>query len=200
MLQSIKRLSLTLAAIFGLTAASAAQILIVDDERVEREAAAYKDFNLQTNDLRNQIVQLRQYVARGGIFEQRLAALEQQKEELERKKAISGEDEYEKARIQLAQQAAQAQQALGILETQWDRLRQEAIVQVERARQPVIREILKERKAQVIMMKRLVMGSAPGMDVTTGFIERLDAALPAVKLTMPQEAEAAAEGTDTTGQ
>ncbi len=172
----------------GLTiAATAQEMLIVDNERVEREAAAYKDFNLQTNEVRQSILQLRQYISRGGAAEQQLA-------ELEKQKAIIGNDKYEADKKKIEQTYLGAQQNLQALEYIFDQVRQEALVQVERARQPAIRQILKDRKAQIIMPKRVTMGNAPGLDVTTEFIELLDAELPSVVLTKlpPKQAPAAA--------
>lgn len=185
MFNSLKYAALGMAAVIGLAATASAQILTVDDDRVEREAAAYKDFNLQTAELRQNILQLRQFITRGGVVEQQLA-------DLEKRKAIIGNDKYEEEKQALESQYVQAQQALSQLEYQFDKLRQEAMVQVERARQPVIRSLLSDREAQVIMLKRLVLGSAAGIDVTTEFIEKLDAELPAVTLNMPQAAPAPA--------
>jgi Skp family chaperone for outer membrane proteins len=182
-LKMIKITAVALIAFLGLGTALEAQILIVDDERVEREAAAYKDFNLQVNELRQNIVQLRQFVSRGGQVEQLMADLEQ-------RKSIIGNDKYEEEKKGLETQFVNAQRALQISELQFDKLRQEAATQVERARQPVIRQILADRNAQIIMIKRLVMGSASGIDVTTEFIEQLDAELPAVSLTLPQRSAA----------
>ncbi len=172
----------------GLTiAATAQEMLIVDNERVEREAAAYKDFNLQTNEVRQSILQLRQYISRGGAAEQQLA-------ELEKQKAIIGNDKYEADKKKIENTYLGAQQNLQALEYIFDQVRQEALVQVERARQPAIRQILKDRKAQIIVPKRVIMGNAPGLDVTTEFIELLDAELPSVVLTKlpPKQAPAAA--------
>ncbi len=185
MFNSLKYAVLGMAAVIGLAATASAQILTVDDDRVEREAAAYKDFNLQTAELRQNILQLRQFITRGGVVEQQLA-------DLEKRKAIIGNDKYEEEKQGLESQYVQAQQALSQLEYQFDKLRQEAMVQVERARQPVIRSLLADRQAQVIMLKRLVLGSAAGIDVTTEFIEKLDAELPSVTLNMPQAAPAPA--------
>ncbi|NVJ99030.1 MAG: hypothetical protein HWE25_12815 [Alphaproteobacteria bacterium] len=184
MFKSAKMAAVGLAAVLGFAAMANAQILTVDDERIEREAAAYKDFNLQTAELRQNILQLRQFITRGGVVEQQLA-------DLEKRKAIIGNDKYEEEKRKLESQYVQAQQALSQLEYTFDKLRQEAMVQVERARQPVIRTLLADRKAQVIMLKRLVLGSAAGIDVTTEFIERLDAELPNVTINMPQAAPAA---------
>jgi len=179
-------------AAFGLTFVASAQILIVDNDRVEREAASYKDFNLQTNEVREQIVQRRQFIARGGQVEQQLA-------DLEKRKSIIGNDKYEQEKKQLEQTYVRFQQELQYLEYTFDQLRQEALVQVERARQPVIRTLLKDHKAQIILPKRLVMGSAAGLDVTTQFIEMLDVELPAVTLTKLPQQQAAPAAEPATG-
>ncbi|MFC4347665.1 OmpH family outer membrane protein [Kordiimonas lipolytica] len=193
MFKSLKLAVVGALAALTITTMATAQILTVDDERVEREAAAYKDFNLQTAELRQNILQLRQFITRGGVVEQQLA-------DLEKRKAIIGNDKYEEEKRKLESQYVQAQQALSQLEYTFDKLRQEAMVQVERARQPVIRSLLSDRKAQIIMLKRLVLGSAAGIDVTTEFIEKLDAELPTVSLNMPQKADEAAPAANGEGQ
>jgi len=193
MFKTLKMAVVGALAALTITTVATAQILTVDDERVEREAAAYKDFNLQTAELRQNILQLRQFITRGGVVEQQLA-------DLEKRKAIIGNDKYEEEKRKLESQYVQAQQALSQLEYTFDKLRQEAMVQVERARQPVIRAILNDRKAQIIMLKRLVLGSAAGIDVTTEFIEKLDAELPTVSLSMPQKADGAAAPAQGEGQ
>ena len=187
LLKTLKLAATGMVVAAGLTLTAAAQsILTVDNDRVEREAAAYKDFNLQTTDIRENILTFRKYISRGGKVEQDLA-------ELENKKSIIGNDKYEEEKRKLEATYVQAQQQLQILEYTFDKLRQEALVQVERARQPVLKKILSDRKAQIILPKRLAMETAPGLDVTTEFIELLDSELPAVTLTMPQKAAAPAE-------
>jgi len=187
-IKTIRVLATAIIASLGLAAAANAQIFVIDNERVEREAAAYKDFNLQTNEMRESIVQLRQYISRGGVAEQQAINLEQQK-------SIIGNDKYEEDMKKLQQTVATYQRQLQGLEYLFDQVREEAMVQVERARQPVIRSLLQSRNAQIILPKRLVFGSAAGLDITTEFIELLDAELPAVTLTKlpkPQPAAAAA--------
>ncbi|WP_374763916.1 OmpH family outer membrane protein [Yunchengibacter salinarum] len=186
--------------------AQAEDILIVDNARVEQEAAPYQDFNLQTNEIRQQIMQLRQLTSRGGRMEQRMADLEKSTsdeiEDLQKRKALIGdqkfaeerkkvEQQYSQQIQQLRQQYGQAQQTLRVLEMTFDRLRQDAMVQVERARQPVIRALLKEHDARVILPKRVVLGNASGMDVTTEFIERLNEQLPSVDVDVPDLSQAA---------
>ena len=207
-LKTIKIATVGLLTVAAISTTSLADILLVDDERVEREAAAYKDFNLQTTQIRESILALRNRLARGGTFEQALADFsERQKaafDDLEKRKSLIGNDAYqaefaqketeyqaEGANLQRSYQNETEQ--LQRLELIFDRLRQEAQTQVERARQPVIRNILKDRSAKIIMRKRLVMGSASGLDVTTEFIEQLDAELPSVTLALLQQ-QAPAEG------
>lgn len=207
--QKIKMAATGLLLVAGISSAGVADILIIDDERVEREAAAYKDFNLQTNQIREAILQLRNRLARGGTFEQALADFEARqkaaKADLDQRKSIIGDTKYKE---ELAAKEVEFQQEglnlnrnyqtetdqLSRLELVFDRLRQEAQTQVERARQPVLRNILKERGAKIIMRKRLVMGSASGLDVTTEFIEQLDDTLPTVTLTLLQQPAAANDG------
>jgi len=185
-IKTLRTAAIAVLATAGLATAVSAQILIVDNERVEREAASYKDFNLQTTEIREQIVQRRQFIARGGQIEQQLA-------ELENKKSIIGNDKYEEDKKKLEATYVRFQQELQYLEYTFDQLRQEALVQVERGRQPVVRKILSDRKAQIILPKRLVMGSAAGLDVTTEFIELLDVETPSVTLTkLPKKAAPAA--------
>ncbi|MBL4790628.1 MAG: OmpH family outer membrane protein [Kordiimonadaceae bacterium] len=156
--------------------AASAQVLIVDNERIEREAAAYKDFNFQANNVREKIVERRQYIARGGTLEGLLADLERQKADL-------GDEKYEQQKQALEITYTRFQRELRELELTFDQLLQEARLQLERARRPVIKKILEEHGAQVILAKRLVMGNIAGLDVTTQFIELLDAELPTVTLT-----------------
>ena len=174
-LGKIWALAIAVVTLAGVATPASAQILIIDEQRVEREAAAHKDFNLQTAELRKNFSALQQFVANGGIAEKQLA-------ELDQRKAVIGPEAFETERRKLQEQYAVAMQQLNQLQVIFDRVREEASGQIERARQPVLRALLAERKAQVIMYKRLVLTHAAGLDVTTQFIERLDAALPAVTL------------------
>lgn len=176
--------------VLGAFAASAQSVVaIVDSERVEREAAAHRDFALQTTEIRENIVQLRRYISRGGLFEQEM-------QELEQRKSIIGNDKYEEERAQKQQTFVNAQRSLQVLELTYERMREEAMVQIERARQPVIRQILSDQGVQVILYKQQLLGHASGLDVTTEFIEMLDAELPSVeiKTPFPRAADAPAEG------
>lgn len=210
-LKTLKIATASILTVAAISTSTLADILLVDDERVEREAAAYKDFNLQTTQIRESILALRNRLARGGTFEQALADFSNRQkaafEDLEKRKSLIGNDAYQ---TEFAQKEAEYQaeganlqrsyqnetEQLQRLELVFDRLRQEAQTQVERARQPVIRNILANREAKIIMRKRLVMGSASGLDVTTEFIEQLDAELPSVTLTLLQQ-QAPAEGGET---
>ena len=197
-------------AAMGLSIAVSAQILIIDSERVEKDAAAYKDFSLQTTEVREQMILLRKIISRGGQAEQGFADINKRAEaaiaDLDKRKALIGADKYEEQRkTELAKFQAEAQnlertvklyqQQLQRLEYIWDQLLQEVAVQVELVRQPIYRGIVKSHKAQVILPKRLVLASASGLDVTTEYIELLDTELPTVTLTkLPVKKTDAAAG------
>lgn len=163
-----------------LTAAmpASAQTLIVDQARIEQEAAAFKDFRLQTQELRTNINQLNNYIKQGG-------ALEQQAYELEKKKAVIGPQKYEEELNKLRQQSAQFQRALQQRQQIFNQLIQDFGAQFERAQDPIFREILAERKADIIIPKRIRLANGPGLDITTEVIERIDAVLPTVDINVP---------------
>lgn len=192
------------------TVTAAADILIIDQERVQREAAAYKDFDLQTAQIREAIIALRQRTSPDGYWDQTAIQFQQRMktefDDLEQKKSIIGDSAYQTQRgekeqsfqaesqrmqLQLQQETTNLRQ----YELFLDNLRREALTQVERARGPLLRNILKERGAQIIMRKSLAMETAAGLDVTTEFIEQLDDALPTVTLSLRQQsADEAEEG------
>lgn len=163
-----------------LTAAmpASAQSLIVDLARVEKETAASKDFALQTQELRTIMGTLNNYLERNGL-------LEQEAYELEKKKAVIGPQKYEEEVAKLRQSQANAQRNLQSYQTLYNRLYQEFGAQFERARAPILREILTERKAALILPKRVILANGPGLDITTEVIERIDAALPQVNVNVP---------------
>lgn len=176
--------------LFAAAVPATAQTLIVDQARIEQEAAAFKDFRLQTQELRTNINQLNNYIKQGG-------ALEQQAYELEKKKAVIGPQKYEEELNKLRQQNAQFQRALQQRQVIFNQLIQEFGAQTERAQSPILREILTERKADLILPKRITLANGPGLDITTEVIERLDAVLSTVDINVPdltpeQPAEGAA--------
>lgn len=196
----------------SISVAAAADILIIDQERVQREAAAFKDFDLQTANIRDAIIALRQRTSPDGFWDQTAVQFQQrmvaEMDDLEKRKSIIGNDAYETERQtkettfqtegqQMRQQLQNETNQLRQLELYFDNLRREAQTQVERARSPLLREILKERGAEIIMRKSLALETASGLDVTTEFIERLDDALPTVTLTLLQQA---ADSDDSTGE
>ncbi len=206
------QLATGLALATSISVTAAADILIIDQERVQREAAAFKDFDLQTAKIRDAIIALRQRTSPDGFWDQTAVQFQQrmvaEMDDLEKRKSIIGNDAYEterqtkeatfqtegqQMRVQLQNETNQLRQ----LELYFDNLRREAQTQVERARSPLLREILKERGAEIIMRKSLALETASGLDVTTEFIERLDDALPTVTLTLLQQA---AETEDATGE
>lgn len=61
----------------SITVSAAADILIIDQERVQREAAAFKDFDLQTAKIRDAIIALRQRTSPDGFWDQTAVQFQQ---------------------------------------------------------------------------------------------------------------------------
>ncbi len=206
--KTIKMAAVGLLIATGATVAASADILIIDQERVQREAAAYKDFDLQTAQIREAIIALRQRTSPDGYWDQTAIQFQQRMktdfDDLEKRKSIIGDSAYQTERTEKEQafqtesqrmqlQLQQETTNLRQYELFLDNLRREALTQVERARGPLLRTILKERGAKIIMRKSLAMETAAGLDVTTEFIEQLDDALPTVTLSLRQQTEGSEE-------
>ncbi|MBL4790629.1 MAG: hypothetical protein JKY60_16820 [Kordiimonadaceae bacterium] len=157
-------------------AASAQQILTVDNKRVEQESAAFKDFRLQANDLTELIRARQQALLEGGAFTQQLA-------ELEKKKTLIGNDKYQEDLAQIRQTIQRFQNELQIANQYFQAVKTEAYIQINRVQDPLLRQFIKDRKALIILPKSVAMANAAGLDITTELIEQLDEKISAVVLT-----------------
>jgi len=66
--------------------------------------------------------------------------------------------------------------------------------QILRGAEPVIEQVRAERKAAIVVPKGSVLASDPAGDVTSVVIQRLDASLKTVSITLPQQPAAGAAG------
>ena len=186
--KTLMALGLLITGLFTAAAPATAQTLILDQSRIEAEAAAFKDFRLQTQELRSNIAQLNNYFKKGGVLEQKAY-------DVEKKKAVIGPQKYEEEINVLRNEQAQYQFALQQRQLIYNQLIQDFGAQVERVQAPILREVLTERKADIIVPKRAILANGPGLDITTEVIERMDAALPTVDVNVPDLSPAQAEET-----
>jgi len=68
----------------------------------------------------------------------------------------------------------------------------EAMDKVKNGALEVVADIVKERKAMLVLQKQAVVFESEGMDVTAEAIERLDKKLPSVTVNLPKPEDGAA--------
>jgi len=169
----------------AMTTSANAQALIVDMQRIEREAAAYKDFREKTGEWVGMMKAMNDYIAPAG-------GLEQEAAELSKTKAVIGAQKFEEELNVLRGKRANVEQNLQAYNVYYERFTAELLQQVKKARTPILQDILTKRKAQIIVPKSSLLAHATGLDITTEVIESLDLALPTVTVSLPEPQDPAA--------
>jgi|GEM_PF-1099862 len=175
------------------TTTANAQTLIVDVQRIQREAAPFNDFREKTAEWVGIMKAMNDYIQPSG-------GLEQEAAELAKTKAVIGAQKFEEELNILRGKRANMEQNLQTYNVYYERFSAELMQQVTRAQTPILKDILAKRKAQIIVPKSSLLAHAPGLDITTEVIEALDIALPTVEIDIPElnagpaETEATPEG------
>jgi len=177
----LKRFLITFCLAAGAVAAAQAQtpnaqIVIVDFDRVSRESLVGQDISAQMESNR---VDLESHARN---IQQQLGAEQQ---ELQQQRSIISDEAFQQ-RLQQFQQRAQQQQAqLQNLTQQARQAMQQANLEVQRALRPIVRQVMEEKGANIVLDKALVSQHASGLDVTTEVIERLNEALSEYDVNLP---------------
>ncbi|RMF13624.1 MAG: OmpH family outer membrane protein [Alphaproteobacteria bacterium] len=162
-----------------------ARIILVDFDRVSRESLVGKDIAAQMESHRVDLEK------KARAIQQELKAEE---EELKKQRNIISPEAFQQ-RVQALQRKAQAKQTeINGLGQQARRAMQQAQLEVQRVLRPIVKKIMDERGANMVMDKALVSQHAAGLDITTEVIERLDQAMPSFDVQLPKirQEEAAA--------
>jgi len=154
-----------------------AKILVVDFDRVSRESLVGQDISAQMESNR---ADLERY-ARG--VQQNLGA---QQQELQQQRNVISEEAFQQRLQRFQQQAQQQQSQLEQLTQEARQAMQQANSEVQRALRPIVRDIMEERGANLVLDKALVSQSASGLDVTTEVIERLNEKMDSHEVSLPQ--------------
>jgi Skp family chaperone for outer membrane proteins len=156
----------------GQTAASS-KILVVDLQRALRDAAAVRSLQQEIEDKR-QALETR-------IREQEAELREQENSLMERRPNLTDE-EFANERGVLESRAATYQKEIQETKLQLDRLYATSMSQVQDALNEVIAEIAKERQADLVLSKTMVMITHADLDITDEALQRLNSRLPSVTL------------------
>ena len=158
-------------------AVGTAKIILVDFDRVTKESLVGKDVRAQIESRRITME------ARAGELEKTLI---DERNALQAQRTIIAPDAFEQKAKEFTAKQQAAQTEMTSKNQSLQRAAQQANSEIQRTLKPLVLAMMKEKGASIVLDKGLTYHSEGGMDVTTTIIERLDLALSAFKLTLPQ--------------
>lgn len=157
-----------------------AKIIVVDFDRVSRESLVGKDIAAQVESNR---VSLEQFARE---LQQDLGADEQT---LMQRRSIVGDEQFQEEVRGYQQRRQQAQGQVQELTQQSRRAMQQANLEVQRVLRPIVKDVMENKGANLVLDKALVSQHAGGLDVTTEVIEKLDESMPSFEVSLPSVPE-----------
>jgi Skp family chaperone for outer membrane proteins len=151
--------------------------LIVDMAQILQEAKAGKEvqstINQQYATYSKEVAQQEEELQKGGA-------------ELERQRTVLAPDVYNTRARELQQRYDTLGKSVQAKRQALQQSLNEAMDKVKNGALEVIADIVKERKADLVLQKQAVVFEAEGMDVTAEAVTRLDKKLPSVPVNLPK--------------
>lgn len=157
--------------------ASPPVILIVDMAQILQQAKAAKEVTQILNQ---------QYTAYSKEVAQQEDELQKGGAELERQRTVLAPDVYSARARELQQRYDELGKSVQGKRQGLQQSLNEAMDKVKTAALEIVADIVKERKAGLVLQKQAVVYETEGMDVTAEAIERLDKKLPSVPVNLPK--------------
>lgn len=188
MRRNVTRLLLTLAlmafAVVGLGSPSGfaqqapnSVIIVVDFARVNRESLAGKDI---TNQLEAHAIKLQNRA------KQLSDELQTEQESIVKQRELVAQDVFQNMVAEFQRKRERAEGEIQEKNEQRQRALRQASAELENALRPIIRQLMQEKKANLVLDKNVVFDQLDGLDVTTQVIERLNKQLPSLKVSLPE--------------
>ena len=152
-------------------------ILIVDLQQILQDAKAAKGVQAVINQ---------EYSSYTKEVAQQEDELQKSRTELERQRTILAPDAFNTRARDLQQRYDELGQVVQGRRQSLQQSLNEAMLQVKNAALAVIADIVKERKANIVIEKQAVVFEAEGMDVTADAVARLDQKLTSVPVNLPK--------------
>ena len=163
-------------------------ILIVDLQQILQEAKAAKGVQAIINQ---------EYSSYTKEVSQQEDELQKARGDLERQRTILAPEAFNTRARDLQQRYDELGQVVQGRRQSLQQSLNEAMLQVKNAALAVIADIVKERKANLVIEKQAVVFEADGMDVTADAVARLDQKLTSVPVNLPKpDGEGTAKPTD----
>ncbi len=156
--------------------ARAAQVAVLDVQRILREAKAMKNIRDQVSSLRKSYQE---------EIEKKQGELRTANEELRRKRTVLSPDAFDEERRKFDQKVAEVQRLVQSRNQQLDRANAEAVIEVQKVFHQIVLELANERSYGLVFRKSATIVVHPPIEVTPEVLARLDKRLPAVKVTAP---------------
>jgi len=163
-------------------------ILIVDMEQILQDAKAAKGVQAIINQ---------EYSSYTKEVAQQEDELQKARADLERQRTILAPEAFNTRARDLQQRYDELGQVVQGRRQSLQQSLNEAMLQVKNAALTVIADIVKERKANLVIEKQAVVFEAEGMDVTADAVARLDQKLTSVPVNLPKpDGEGTAKSAD----
>lgn len=157
-------------------AAPNAVILVVDFQRLVDESLAGKDAKAQVED----------YVARVQARRQQLNdKLVRDRQNLEKQRAILKEEDFQKRAIAFQQDLQRADQELKDKQLSAQRAVRQAEGEIVRLARPMVRKIMKKRRANMVIPKNVAFDFVEDLDITGKVLSELNKDVPRLKVALP---------------
>jgi outer membrane protein len=158
-------------------------VLIVDLPQVLRDTKAAKEVQSAVNQ---------QYSGYAKEVAQQEDELQKGRGELERQRTVLAPDVYNTRARELQQRYDELSKVVQNRQQALQQSYKEAMTKVENAALEVIVDLVKERKANLVVAKQALVFEDESMDITSETIARLDKKLPSVPVNLPKPEAAAA--------
>ncbi|MCK5424735.1 MAG: OmpH family outer membrane protein [Emcibacter sp.] len=164
-------------AVFAAEALPPAVIAVIDSRMVRFNSSAGKDIQNQMDAIRTKF--------QGEIAKQE-KILKEEEATLKSQRSILPKESYDAKVKDFQNKVLTVQREVQIKNKQLEIAMANANNQLQRELKPILKKILKDHKATMIMDTNLVIEKTPGLDVTTKVIEALDEVLPTIKVELPE--------------
>jgi Skp family chaperone for outer membrane proteins len=154
--------------------------LIVDMAQILQEAKAGKEVQSTINQ---------QYAAYSKEVSQQEDELQKSGAELERQRTVLAPEVYNTRARELQQRYDSLGKSVQAKRQALQQSLNEAMDKVKNGALEAIADIVKERRADLVLQKQAVVFEAEGMDVTAEAVTRLDKKLPSVPVNLPKPEE-----------
>jgi Skp family chaperone for outer membrane proteins len=179
--------AMMLAAAISVSAVQAAQaqgstVMVIDDNKIFLDSKAGKDIQTKL-----------QNIEKRKSLETEIKAL-QPKLEGKTREAIAADTALVNELAAFQKKNNELNQKRAIAEREYAMTAEKAIIDFNNALDPVLTEVIREKNAQVVLLKSQVVFSADAVDATAAVIQKLDAKTAAIAVTRQKLPAAAPQG------